>query len=85
MQWLSFGNASFEPCTSTEVFERLPEDELGFAETRRVLAAGGAFICAVPLSGGQTLERAVLKEGGFRHLVPPAAMTIVFAAEGKSW
>ena len=72
VQGLTFGDASFDVCTSTEVFEHVPDDKRGFAEIRRVLARDGVFIFTVPLSDGQTLERAVLEEGGVRHLLPPA-------------
>jgi len=73
VQRLTFGDASFDVCTSTEVFEHVPDDRRGFAEMRRVLAPGGVFMFTVPLSDvWQTVERAVLVDGGVRHLLPPA-------------
>ena len=71
VQRLTFPDGSFDICTSTEVFEHVPDDRRGFAEIRRVLAPGGVFVFTVPLSDGQTLERAVLDEGRVQHLLPP--------------
>ena len=72
VQRLTFGDGSFDICTSTEVFEHVPDDRRGFAEIRRVLAPGGAFMFTVPLSDSpRTVERAVLAEGGVRHILPP--------------
>jgi SAM-dependent methyltransferase len=71
VQRLTFAAASFDLVTSTEVFEHVPDDRRGFAEIRRVLRPGGAFIFTVPLSGAErTVERAVLKDGASVHLLP---------------
>ena len=73
VQQLTFGDGSFDICTSTEVFEHVPDDKRGFAEIRRVLAPGGVFVFTVPLvDSSRTVERAVLEEGGVRHVLPPA-------------
>lgn len=73
VQRLTFEDATFEICTSTEVFEHVPDDKRGFAEIRRVLTPDGVFVFTVPLGNGeQTVERAVLEQGTIRHLLPPA-------------
>jgi SAM-dependent methyltransferase len=72
VQRLTFAGASFGLVTSTEVFEHVPDDRRGFAEIRRVLRPGGAFIFTVPLSDADaTVERAALEGGRVRHLLPP--------------
>jgi SAM-dependent methyltransferase len=73
VQRLSFENGSFGLCTSTEVFEHVPDDSLGFSEVRRVLVAGGLFLFTVPLSRNpRTVERAAMKDGRVVHMLPPA-------------
>jgi SAM-dependent methyltransferase len=72
VQVLSFADNSFDVCTSTDVFEHVPDDSAGFASVCRVLRPGGLFIFTVPLSGGPTVERASLDDaGGIRHILPP--------------
>lgn len=71
VQRLTFADASFDLVTSTEVFEHVPDDQRGFAEVRRVLRPGGAFVFTVPLADAErTVERAVVIDGGIRHLLP---------------
>jgi SAM-dependent methyltransferase len=71
VQRLTFPDASYDLVTSTEVFEHVPNDRLGFSEIRRVLRPGGQFIFTVPLSDARaTVERAVLDGGRVRHLLP---------------
>jgi SAM-dependent methyltransferase len=73
VQCLTFADASFDVCTSTEVFEHVADDARGFREIRRVLRPGGIFVFTVPLSLREaTIERAVLREGELEHLLPPA-------------
>jgi SAM-dependent methyltransferase len=73
VQRLTYPDASFDICTSTEVFEHVPDDALGFAEVRRTLAPGGLFLFTVPLNlAAPTVERAALEEGRVVHLLPPA-------------
>ena len=50
VQALTFSDASFDVCTSTEVFEHVADDALGFREIRRVLRDGGVFVFTVPLA-----------------------------------
>jgi SAM-dependent methyltransferase len=72
VQRLTFPDASFDVCTSTEVFEHVPDDARGFRETRRVLRAGGVFVFTVPLADAEaTRERARLENGRVVHLLPP--------------
>jgi SAM-dependent methyltransferase len=72
VQRLSYPDASFDLCTSTEVFEHVPDDRKGFSEIFRVLVRGGRFVFTVPLSAEPTTrERAVLDRNGLRHLHPP--------------
>jgi SAM-dependent methyltransferase len=73
IQRLTHADASFDLVTSTEVFEHVADDRRGFAEIRRVLRPGGAFVFTVPLSDAEcTVERAVLSDGTLKHLLPPA-------------
>ena len=68
---LTYRDASFDLCTSTEVFEHVPDDEKGFREIRRVLKPGGRFVLTVPLSGNpETIKRAEMVGGEVRHLLP---------------
>lgn len=58
-------------CTSTEVFEHVPDDEKGFREIWRVLKPGGRFVFTVPLSDSPvTVKRAEIVDGEVRHLLP---------------
>jgi SAM-dependent methyltransferase len=72
VQHLTFADNSFDLCTSTEVFEHVPDDERGFREIRRVLRPGGAFVFTVPLTDEAiTVERARIEKGEVVHLLPP--------------
>ena len=73
VQNLTYDNESFDVCTSTEVFEHVPDDSKGFSEIRRVLRPSGLFIFTVPLSKRfETVERARLSSTGeIEHLLPP--------------
>jgi SAM-dependent methyltransferase len=71
LQALSFPDESFDLCTSTEVFEHVPDDRLAFRELHRVLRPGGRLIFTVPLfDSDETVERAVVEAGQIRHLLP---------------
>jgi SAM-dependent methyltransferase len=68
---LTFADASFDVCTSTEVFEHVADDLAGFREVRRVLRKDGVMVFTVPLSAVPvTVERAVEKDGKIEHLLP---------------
>lgn len=72
VQALSFADGSFDLCTSTEVFEHVPDDRAGFCELHRVLAPGGWLALTVPMHDADaTVERARGSGGSLRHLLPP--------------
>ena len=72
VQRLTFDGASFDLCTSTEVFEHVPDDIAGFRELHRVLRPRGRLVFTVPMAGAATVERARLVDGECVHLLPPA-------------
>ncbi len=73
VQNLSLPDESLELCTSTEVFEHVPDDMAGFREIHRVLKPGGLLIFTVPLTdAAETVERARKESGKIVHLLPPA-------------
>ena len=72
VQNLTFDNGMFDICTSTEVFEHVPDDIKGFREIFRVLKGGGVFIFTVPLHDVEkTVERALVEDGEIVHLLAP--------------
>jgi len=72
VQQLTHADESFDICTSTEVFEHVPDDIKGFREIERVLKPGGHFVFTVPLTNAvQTIERARLVDGRVVHLMEP--------------
>lgn len=73
VQRLTYASESFDVCTSTEVFEHVPDDARGFSEIQRVLRPNGVFVFTVPLSNVyKTTERAMLTSGReIQHLLPP--------------
>ena len=72
VEHLTFADDSFDLCTSTEVFEHVPNDFAGFSEICRVLRPGGMFMFTVPLSdSADTVERANLRSGEIEYLLPP--------------
>ena len=73
VQRLTFADHSFDLCTSTEVFEHVPDDRAGFRELHRVLRPGGWLLFTVPMTDAPaTVERARLADGRVEHLLPPA-------------
>jgi SAM-dependent methyltransferase len=73
VQHLSHADGSFDLCTSTEVFEHVPDDRAGLRELHRVLRPGGHLLFTVPLSDrAATLERARRDGRHVEHLLPPA-------------
>lgn len=73
VQGLTFPAGAFDVCTSSEVFEHVPDDARGFAEMRRVLRPGGRLVFSVPVSAhARTVERARLLPGGeVEHVLAP--------------
>lgn len=72
VQHLTFPDASFDLCTSTEVFEHVPDDRGAFGEVLRVLKPGGRTLFTVPIDpGAATRERAAFVDGQLVHFVPP--------------
>lgn len=73
VQHLTFADGSFDLCTSTEVFEHVPDDLAGLRELHRVLAPGGWLVFTVPLNTqALTVERAQGTGDALVHLLPPA-------------
>jgi len=72
VQQLTFNDAEFDICTSTEVFEHVPDDVKGFNEIYRVLKHGGVLIFTIPLHDEEkTVTRAMLREGEIVHQLAP--------------
>lgn len=73
VQRLSFADSSFDLCSSTEVFEHVPDDRAGLRELHRVLAPDGWLALTVPMHDREhTVERAHGSGASLRHLLPPA-------------
>lgn len=69
---LTFDSNSFDLCTSTDVFEHVPDDFLGFKNIYRVLKPTGKMIFTVPLYGDSTRQRVKVGENGnLEYLLPP--------------
>jgi SAM-dependent methyltransferase len=84
VQRLSFPDEQFDLCTSTEVFEHVPDDFAGFREIHRVLKEGGSFVFTVPLSETPlTVERAIFVNGEIRYRLPAAYHGDRLRGEGK--
>jgi len=72
VQRLTFPSSSFDVCTSTEVFEHVPNDRQAFAEILRVLRPRGVLLFTVPITlNANTRERAAIVDGTLVHLLPP--------------
>lgn len=72
VQHLTFNDAEFDICTSTEVFEHVPDDVKGFKEIYRVLKQGGMFIFTIPLHAEEkTVTRAMLRKDEIIHVLEP--------------
>jgi SAM-dependent methyltransferase len=71
IQKLTFSDQVFDLCTSTDVFEHVPDDSKAFAEMRRVLRPGSLAVFTVPMQvPGPTIERAVQVGDDIDHLLP---------------
>lgn len=72
VQRLSFADAIFDLCTSTEVFEHVDDDFAGFAEVFRVLKPGGQMILTVPMHDAETtVARIAMIDGQRVPILPP--------------
>jgi SAM-dependent methyltransferase len=73
VQNLTYSDESFDICTSTEVFEHVPDDSKGFSEIYRVLRPNGILVFTVPLHQAyETVERAILtSDGEVKYILPP--------------
>lgn len=72
VQRLTFASCLFDLCTSTEVFEHVPDDRQAFREVLRVLKPGGMMVFTVPIAlDANTFERARLVDGEVVHLATP--------------
>ena len=72
VQHLTFDSGKFDVCTSTEVFEHVPDDISGFKEIFRVLQDNGVFIFTVPLHDtDKTVNRVSLENGKMVYLMKP--------------
>lgn len=72
VQHLTYDSESFDLCTSTEVFEHVPDDFLGFRELSRVLRPGGMALLTVPITEPETtVERARIYHGKLEYLLEP--------------
>jgi SAM-dependent methyltransferase len=67
---LSFDDSSVDLIVSSEVLEHVPEVELAFRETERVLRPGGSHLFTVP-PRPRTIRRAELIDGKVVHHAPP--------------
>lgn len=70
---LSFADQSFDLITSTDVFEHVEHDDVGFREIVRVLKPGGIFVFTVPYDEHvPTRIRGQRRpDGSIEHLLPP--------------
>ena len=81
---LTFANDSFDVCTSTEVFEHVPDDTAAFDEMLRVLRPGGHLVFTVPIGDHPTGIRARKDStGNLIHLLPPEYHSDRLRGEGK--
>ena len=87
VQKLTFPDNNFDICTSTEVFEHVPNDLTGFSEIRRVLRPGGLFVFTVPLfHSPTTIERARLDQHQrIEHLHPAQFHGIQYVTTNRYW
>ncbi|HBK46298.1 MAG TPA: SAM-dependent methyltransferase [Xanthomonadaceae bacterium] len=84
VEHLTYADASFDLCTSTEVFEHVRDDAAGFGEIRRVLKPGGKCIFTVPMSEKrETVERVRVDGAVLTHLLPPEYHRDPFRMHGQ--
>lgn len=84
VQDLTFDNGVFDICTSTEVFEHVPDDIKGFREVFRVLKDGGVFVFTVPLHDVKTtVNRVQVEQGEIVYLFEPEYHDDSISGAGK--
>ena len=84
VQALTFNDNLFDLCTSTEVFEHVPDDTKGFQEIFRVLKKQGVMVFTVPINlAGVTLQRAVIENNELVHLEEPEYHDDAIRGQGK--
>lgn len=84
IQTLTYNDNSYDLCTSTEVFEHVPDDNRGFQEIFRILKKQGVMIFTVPINlAGVTLQRAVIKNDELVHLEEPEYHDDAIRGKGK--
>lgn len=66
-------DATFDAVLSNEVLEHVPDLDAALRDTARILKPGGRLIATFPFDYGAetTSQRAVLEQGGVRHLAEP--------------
>lgn len=67
---LTFHGQSLDLIVSSDVLEHVPDAQVAFRETFRVLRPGGAHVFTVPFEP-KTVRRAVIENGQLRHLTEP--------------
>lgn len=67
---LTLADESLDLIVSSDVLEHVPDVAAAFRESFRVLRPGGAHVFTVPFEP-RTIRRAVLEDGGVRHLTEP--------------
>ena len=84
VQALTFNDNVFDLCTSTEVFEHVPDDMRGFQEIFRILKKQGVMIFTVPINlAGVTLQRAIIENNELVHLEEPEYHDDAIRGQGK--
>lgn len=84
VQALTFNDNVFDLCTSTEVFEHVPDDMRGFQEIFRILKKQGVMIFTVPINlAGATLQRAIIENNELVHLEEPEYHDDAIRGQGK--
>ncbi len=84
VQALTFNDNVFDLCTSTEVFDHVPDDMRGFQEIFRILKKQGVMIFTVPINlAGVTLQRAIIENNELVHLEEPEYHDDAIRGQGK--
>jgi len=81
---LSFEDESINMIISNDIFEHIPDVELAFKESYRVLTHGGAMALSIPfnVSNTSTFKRASIENGCVIHHAAPIYHGSLLASEG---